>query len=77
MHFFPRVCRYLALGTDYNRGMDKKIFSDEEIVKRVASIAAKLLRDPESPKCVKKIASTVLSSYTNKKTGEKKKGKDN
>jgi len=53
--------------------MDKEIFSDEEVVKRVASIAAKLLRDPESPKCVKKIASAVLSTYSNKKTGEKEK----
>jgi len=57
--------------------MDKKIFCDEEVLKRVASIAAKLLRDPESPKCVRRVASVVLSSYSNKKTGKKKKGKDN
>jgi hypothetical protein len=48
---------------------------NEETIKKIGSIAAKLLRDPKTPKCVKSIAAFVLSHGSDRKKPKNKKKK--
>jgi hypothetical protein len=46
---------------------------NDETSKKIGSIAAKLLRDPKTPKSVKSIAALVLSQQPDRKKTKKKK----